>query len=301
MYNLRYNKVFYSARQIVKRLLSWIYPIVVWAFPLPKVLSIDDTLQLLLKSNKSIIRFGDGEFLYIFDKINLPFQRYDKKLAQKLINILSSDQETILIGLPSGYHSTNLLSKTGKRFWRAQIAWIYPRLRKYLRIEKIYANASITRLYAEYQDKSNCKNWFELFMKIWDNKEIVLIEGEKSRIGVGNELFAGAKSVERILGPKHHAFSKYEELLNVARMIECHKLILIALGPCAKPLAYELAMLGHRVIDIGNLDIEFEWYLRGAKTKTKIPGKYTSEAIGGREVDDINDLRYHNEIKEIVT
>lgn len=43
-----------------------------------------------------------------------------------------------------------------------------------------------------------------------------MIEGEKSRLGVGNDLFEGAKSIRRILGPAQNAFDKYEELYNLA-------------------------------------------------------------------------------------
>ena len=49
-------------------------------------------------------------------------------------------------------------------------------------------------------------------------------------------------------------------------------------------------------MDIGNLDIEYEWFLRGAKTKEKIEGKYTSEANGGRIVSDINSDTYEKQI-----
>jgi hypothetical protein len=68
------------------------------------------------------------------------------------------------------------------------------------------------------------------------------------------------------------------------------------MGPTAKPLCYELALKGYQAIDIGNLDVEYEWYLRGATTKIKIPGKYTSEAKGGRIVAEINDENYQAQI-----
>jgi hypothetical protein len=68
------------------------------------------------------------------------------------------------------------------------------------------------------------------------------------------------------------------------------------MGPTAKPLAYELALEGFQALDIGNLDIEYEWFLKGDKTKVKIQGKYTSEAKGGRIVEDIFNEEYENQI-----
>jgi hopanoid biosynthesis associated radical SAM protein HpnH len=42
--------------------------------------------------------------------------------------------------------------------------------------------------------------------------------------------------------------------------------------------------------------LEYEWYLRKAQKKIKIPGKYTSEAKDGRIVEDVNDELYFNQI-----
>jgi glycosyltransferase family protein len=293
---LRYGKLLSGPRQIAKHFFSLLYPVVVWIWRLPEVKSIPETLRILNETDKSIIRFGDSEFLYICDKLGLPYQKYDRRLAEKIKVILKSNHPSILVGLPSGYHSMKMLSKKGKRFWRSQIAWIYPRLRKHLTFDRPYVNASVTRIYVEYEDKSHCKEWFELFMNLWKDRSVVIIEGEKSRVGVGNNLFAGARSVERILAPTHHAFDKYDALLETAMKVDPSKLILLSLGPCAKALAFDLAMAGYRVLDVGNLDIEYEWYLRGVTDKVKIPGKYTSEAKGGRLVEDIVDALYTSQI-----
>lgn len=300
--NLRYNKRFKPFRRIAKYTLNFLYPGIKRLFTFPKVLSISETLELLNDNDDlSIVRFGDGELLYIVDKINLPFQSYDKRLANSLITILGSNDPNILVGLPSGYYSLESLSRKGRIFWRAQVSWVYPRLRKYIDLEKIYANASITRVYAEYSNKDHCSVWFDMFKKIWKDKEVVIIEGEESRVGVGNDLLSGAISIERVLGPRHHAYAKYDELFAIASKLGRHKLLLIALGPCAKPLVYNLSKMGYRVIDIGNLDIEYEWFLRNAKSKIKIPGKYTSEAVGGRDVENVADENYTKQIISRIT
>jgi glycosyltransferase family protein len=294
--NIRYGKQFKLLRQIIKHFFSAIYPIVIKIWPLPKVLSIDETLDKILNDRCSISRYGDGEFLYIVDKLNLPFQKQDPILRRKLIEILKSNDPLILVGLPIGYHSLHNLNKSGLLTWRSQIAWIYPRLRKYLDMKKTYYNASMTRPYADYDDKSNSKRYFEKLMKIWEGREVLLVEGEKSRLGVGNNLFEKAICVERILAPKHHAFSKYNQIIDEVKKHSFNKLILVALGPTATAMAYDLAKLGYQAIDIGNVDIEYEWYLRKASNKIKIPGKYTSEAPGGRDVEDIDDKIYFDQI-----
>jgi glycosyltransferase family protein len=220
----------------------------------------------------------------------------DERLRLRFMELLQSSSPKILIGLPVGYCSLYNLRKEVKTAWRAIISWTYPKIKNYLLPGKLYYNASMTRLYMDYEDTSHSGPLFEKVMKIWENRDVLLIEGEKSRLGVGNNLFEKTNSLERILAPAHNAFSRFDELFAEALKFNQQKLILVALGPTAKPLVFDLAQQGYQAIDIGNLDVEYEWYLSGAKLKIKIPGKYTSEAKGGRNVDDINDEVYTSQI-----
>lgn len=296
MGSVRHGKKLQPARRIVKTLLSILFPIVKFTFKFPEVKSIEETLDKIIENRSSISRFGDGEFLYIIDKLNLPFQKYDPILAEKLKKILVLNDPDFLVGLPIGYHSMSELNDEGIRFWRSQITWIYPRLKKYLDLKKIYYNAHITRVYITIVDKNRSRVYFSKLMKIWEGRKVVIIEGEKSRLGMGNDLFSRTKSIERILAPMHHAFDKYNDLLKFAKTLDKSKLILIALGPAATALAYDLYLLGFQAVDIGNVDIEYEWFMIGAKSKVRIPYKYTSEAAGGRKVEDVNDKKYLSEI-----
>ena len=63
----------------------------------------------------------------------------------------------------------------------------------------------------------------------------------------------------------------------IKKNVRKNKLILIALGPTATILAYDLYKLGYRAIDIGHIDIEYEWFLRKANTKIPIKNKYVNE------------------------
>ncbi len=283
-------------RKIVKILFSLFYPIVVLFWKLPKVKSIDETIDKIIKDKVSICRLGDGELLYIVDELNLPFQIQTPRLRNELIKILSSNQTNIIIGLPNAYAGLDNFNSRAKLTWRSQITWIYPRLKKYLLIDANYYNGGISRLYIDFEDISKCQYYFERMMSIWQDRNVILIEGEKSRLGVGNNLFAPTKSIQRIICPAHNAFDKYEEIFSAASNQSKDKLILVALGPTAKVLVYNLSLAGFQAIDIGNIDIEYEWYLKRATSKIKIFGKYTSEAPGGRQVDDINDADYQHQI-----
>lgn len=294
--NIRYSKAFRIPRKIAKYTFSFLYPLVIRIWKLPNVKSIEETLDIILEKKLSISRYGDSEFLYIIDELNLPYQNFDKKLKDRMVEILVSKEDNLLVGLPIGYHSLLNLNNSSRVVWRSQISWIYPRLRKYLDMNKIYYNSSMTRVYIDYVDKTHCSIWFDKIKSIWEDREVVIIEGEKSRLGIGNDLFKGAKSIQRILGPAHHAFSRYNDLYSYASTFSKEKLFLIAMGPTATVLSYDLCKLGYQAIDIGNVDIEYEWFLRKASNKIKIPLKYTSEVSGGRIVEDLEDKEYESQI-----
>ena len=81
-------------------------------------------------------------------------------------------------------------------------------------------------------------------------------------------------------------------------------LVIIALGPTATIMAYDLAKLGYQALDLGHFDIQYEYHIRGIHTKEPIPGKYVNEAsTAGQTVDDsaIRDNRYYMSIIDKIT
>ena len=114
-------------------------------------------------------------------------------------------------------------------------------------------------------------------------------------------MFDNAKSCIRILGPALNAYDKYEEILEEVLKTDKDRLVLIAMGSTATILAYDLARLGYQAVDIGHIDIEYEWFLRGTEEKVKIEGKYVCEVVGGNNVPEyIDDEKYNGEIIKII-
>ena len=118
---------------------------------------------------------------------------------------------------------------------------------------------------------------FSQIRTLWTNKNVVVIEGELTRFGVGNDLLNDAASVKRIIGPAKNAFEKCDQLLEEARKQPEDTIFIVALGPAAKIIAYELSNQ-FKTLDLGHLDIEYEWYLRKMKEGGSVPNKYVNEA-----------------------
>ena len=164
---------------------------------------------------------------------------------------------------------------------------------------KPYYSSTITRFYIDYEDKNGVSKYIKKLKKIWDQKDVVIVEGEKSRVGIGNDLFNNVKTIKRIICPNINAFNKYNNIINsITRNVQKNKLILIALGPTATLLAYDLYKLGYQSLDIGHIDIEYEWYLRKAKKKIKIENKFVLEAFGKDRFSRVKDKKYYDTIIE---
>lgn len=141
------------------------------------------------------------------------------------------------------------------------------------------------------------QNYLNLLRKLWEQRDIVIVEGEHTRSGVGNNLYDNARSVQRIIGLSKNAFDKYDEMLNaIIKHVRTDKLIILCYGMTATVLAYDLTKFGFQAIDLGHVDIEYEWFLRGSTNRDVIKGKYTNEAKGGDLVDACHDETYLSSI-----
>lgn len=259
-----------------------------------KILTPIETLELIANDNMSAIRFGDGEMSLMYSE-NLGFQKADTALGKVLVKILQSNEPKLLICIPGIWGDLSHFSK--RSFWftlHHKFKYGY-RWENFIQYSQTYGDAFITRPFLNYKDRNYSEKIFEKLFTIWKNQDIVVIEGSKSRLGVGNDLFAGAKSVKRILCPAENAFEKYEAIKEESMKLDKDKLVLVSLGPTAKVLAYDLFLAGFRVIDIGHIDMEYEMYLRNSHTLVKVPYKYFNE-INERNPEDCNDHLYLSQI-----
>lgn len=261
---------------------------------IPRIATIDETIEKIVTEKCSISRFGDGEIL-LTECHAIGFQKGDRELAKRLKDIITSQNDKHLVCLSDTFTDIYRFTRSCRRFWRTHF-YLYGKLwDKLLTSDRQYYNTFITRPYMDYASKEETPKWFNSMKKIWQNRDVIFIEGEKSRLGVGNDLFDNAKSIHRILGPACDAFDKYDEILTEALKQDKDVLFLIALGPTATVLAYDLFKAGYQAIDAGHVDIEYEWWKMGAKRKIKLERKYVNEAPNGNQVIDVGE-EYHKQI-----
>lgn len=267
-----------------------------------KILSDEEIINKIINEKKSLSRFGDGEFKWMLGKKQVSFQENNAKMMYKLKEVFEEENEDLIIGIPKALNSLENLNRYAKKEWKLFILFFYNSIKKYIKVDKEYADTNITRFYMDYVDKSNCKNKIENIKRIWEKRDILIVEGEKTKLGVGNDLFQNAKTINRIIAPSKNAFDVYERILEEAYSNGKDKLILISLGPTATILASDLSKKGYQAIDIGHIDIEYEWFLSNANDKVPVKGKYVNEAKskGDLSDEDIEDEEYKKSIINII-
>lgn len=258
-------------------------------YEIPRIMTWEATIDEIVLGGKSIARFGDGEFGIMFGEQRWRFQRNDEKLAARLREVVQSDEENLLIGIINFYGDLSHRTEAEADGIRSYITKARAQHMELLEKDRVYAQTDISRTGSWEKIKYQ--------KRIWEGRDCVFIEGDKTRMGVGNDLFDNAKSIQRILCPSESAFDNYDAILEEAMKVPKEKTILIALGPTASVLAYDLAKAGYHAIDIGHADLSYEWFLRsGSSKKAAVHHKYNNEYPEGYMVEDIQDEKYEAEI-----
>lgn len=262
-----------ALKQIIKDILSEI----IYFFYKYKILrnsirvySRDETIDELLRTNRSLVRFGDSDIALLRGKSEVR-QKSDQNLANDLERILKYEYDDLMVAIPDIFDGVEQYHQKGRRFWKEQLLVTRRIYEKKCHKNKVYGNAFVTRCYYLYKNKDYVDKYFQKFQQLWKDKDVVMIEGETSHFGVGNDLFDTVASIERIIGPSKNAYDKIEEIEKICIRYPKDRLFLVALGAAAKPLAEFLFENGYRVIDVGNLDMEYEWFLAGTLEKLPIP------------------------------
>ncbi len=180
------------------------------------VLDSKSTLQLIINHELSFIRFGDGEFNIINGNRGPQFQRNSRTLQSELREVLHFRSPKNLICIPNIFtQDTKISSHTNynHNFWEKYLINNSLILAKTLDEKYTYGDALITRPFMDTQNKKYSSDIFNLFKQIWNNRDIVIIEGDKTLFGVNNELLNNASTIKRIIAPALNAYDYKNEII----------------------------------------------------------------------------------------
>ncbi len=231
-----------------------------------QVHTIDETIDVLLNTEKSMVRFGDGEIVMI-KGVDLMLQKASPEIAEGLAGILAYPHDDLIVTIPNIFETLSDHHRESRQFWRDHLLFCRKTYERYCNPDRVYYSTFVSRCYYYAADRSGCGTQFAKIRKIWENRDVVVVEGEKTHNGVGNDLLDTARSVERIICPPSNAYGAIPAILDACTAYDKDRLFLLSVGVAAKFLAADLFGRGYRVLDIGNLDMEYEWFV------TRSPGK----------------------------
>lgn len=249
------------------------------------------TCSFIATNNCSVSRFGDGEFQMISHwlaggtKGNFgvdSFQEYDSDLASRLSEVLASSVNNLLVCIPYPFKNATVYRGYDRLFFKREYLSRKELISKYSPKVGMWGDTDFTRFYLHRTDIHSVPEYILKLKSIWDNKRIIIVEGKFSRLGVGNDLFDNTLNIERIICPPKNAYASYKNILDTIMKYAADKMVLLALGQTATVLSYDLSQKGIRSIDLGHIDIEYEWYRMGAKKKVPVQNKYVNEVESGR-------------------
>lgn len=292
--NICYNRAV-ELRKAEARLYNLPYELEI--APSPKLLASKELLNEILENHRSLSRYGDGEFEMMMGRRRPWFQTPSESLSKRLIEVLGTSDNRICIAIADDF---GCLEKYTEKAADAIRYYNYKSKRDIYRLldmNRVYYNAYVTRPYLIYRDRHHATNIFDLFKRIWNKRDVCIIEGVYARNGLGNDLFESAASIRRVLCPPKNAWDKYDTIYkSIVENVSKSSLILISLGPTATVLAYDLMKAGYQALDIGQLDNEYDWFLEGATEQVDIPGKQVAEFQNNVITKPINDENYYHQV-----
>lgn len=215
------------------------------------------TLDLVRARHMSIARYGDGEFK-LCNGHRQKSQEPGKEIQRRLREILNSQDQNLIVGIPNIYKDYYFKQMTEQKqgFWSAY----RKKTQSLLCSGKTYGSSFISR--SDSALWINTGEYWDAWLSIWEDKRVLLVEGERSRFNKAEPL-KGASCVGILKGPDRNAFTKYVSILQRIKSTfhdGAFDLVILSLGPTATVLAAALSACGIWALDLGHFGMLYsQW------------------------------------------
>lgn len=231
----------------------------------PNIMTVDETIDMLIKTNKSMARFGDGELNLMLGE-SIPMQKASPQLSNRLTEVFNTTDNGFCVAiLYALYHSKENLTDINKHFWRYQGVKFRRAMEDFIDYDKIYGAAEMTLAYSYFKNY-NYQVYFDKMRQIWDKKDIVIVCGKTVFDKIETNIFDNAASIEYVHTPPIDAFEQYDSILNECLQKDISKSFILICGPTAKVLAYDLMKNNRRALDLGHIAKQYDWFKKNKRT-----------------------------------
>ncbi|WP_158095531.1 GT-D fold domain-containing glycosyltransferase [Massilimicrobiota sp. An142] len=214
------------------------------------LLSSEKTIEKIVNSKKSLIRFGDGELLSMKGKsISYQEQNLNLSLELKSIEQMYLREKVdcnFILCMPNEFLKCSGMELLKRREWIS--SWSFFRY---------YFKNNLDKS-VEYGDSFIfSKRYRERYKEIWEKKENIIFVHNKKNYADDFEKLTG-KKVVFISVPEKNAYASIDHIVNNIKN-EINKLknleksmVLISAGPCAKAVIFRLINEEIQIIDTGH-------------------------------------------------
>lgn len=232
---------------------------------IPKIQTVDETIDMLIDTNKSIARFGDGELNLMLGE-SIPMQKASHLLSKRLTEAFTAKDDDFCVAiLHALYHSKENLTDINKNFWRRSGRKFRCLMDKFIDYDRTYGAAEMTLAYSYFKNYDYL-TYFDKLRSIWNQKDLVIVCGKTVFDKIETNIFDNAASIEYVHAPSLDAFEQYDSILGECLKKDGSKLFILILGPTAKVLAYDLATKGYRALDLGHIAKQYDWFRKNKRT-----------------------------------
>ncbi len=226
----------------------------------PKIKNDMETIHELVNTNKSIIRFGNGEINLMLGEDSL-FEPANDFIKNTFKEIFYNNDEDLLTGTRYDMFriNTNFMHSNINTFRLQYFLTHYEKMKELYNYNKTYYSACFVYPYNIYEEW-DLDEQFDEMRKIWSCKNITVIAGSRVFKNIKYNVFDNAHSISYIYGPNMNALQKYDELKEKIFNVSKDNILIFALGPCGKILAYNAYKSGYRVLDMGHLIKNYDFY-----------------------------------------
>lgn len=232
-----------------------------------KILEKNDSIDVILQSNKSFVRMNDGE-IRIMQGIDQPFQRYEPVIADTLVELLKNQRADILVGINRGYYIPHFHAK--REDYNRRFAYDFREyLDEYCNFDSTYIDGACTFNYVlGYSDDETTHMFWNKWKKAFKGKKLVIICGESIVEEMEYNIFEEAESIKYIYGPRKNAWDKHDEIIKKIEKESKENLLIFILGMAGKAMIPEVTDMGYIAWDIGHLAKGYNAYKKGKILQT---------------------------------
>jgi hypothetical protein len=242
-------------------------------FEIPKLMILDrtQTLDLIESTGKSFIRTGDGE-INLMKGSDHSFLKYNKEVADILINALGHPKSNLLVGLNRDYFIP--LAPIGDTDYGRRHAYDFRKF--YLTHCDLNATyiSSVCTSAPHNLSTAEQQAYYDRWRNLFKDKDIVIVCGAGILDKLEYDVFELAKSKEFIYGLKTNAWDVHDELMEKILAVPKEKLIVFILGQSGKAMIVQLADMGYTCWDVGHLAKYYNAFMTGMEWTAENTAKF---------------------------